>query len=110
MTDTEIIEYIVLYSAAVDMHRALGSVFLTLDSEILELDDKSVQSDSGGSSSKQDPSKLFVPIIRSTYQNILTNFSQIGYMEGSFVELFKYVQKETGMSLDEYLTKYNLVI
>jgi len=101
----EVIDYSDLYSYAIDMHRALGSVFSGFDTQVLELDDKSVYTNTDKISGRQDPAKPYVAIIRSVQNDILINFSQIAYMNKSFVDLFKYTSKKFDTStFDEFLT------
>jgi hypothetical protein len=110
MISSDIIEYSDLYSYAADMHKELGKVFESLDSVVLELDNKSIQSDINDSSSKHDPAKLYVPIIRSVFNNILSNFSQTTYMSSSFIELYKYQKKHFNMTFDEFLSHNSLKV
>jgi len=102
---SDITDYADLYSYAIDMHRDLGGVFIDFDTEVLELDALTVYSNDDNISARTDAAKPYVAIIRAAYSDILQNFSQIAYMNKSFVDLFKYTKaKYKTSTFDNFLT------
>ena len=102
-TESVFINYSDYYAYAADMHRQVWTSLSDLDTQILQLDEL-IQNDPQGFVQE------LAIAISSVRQNLMVNFSQISYLEDSFVELFKYVYKKTSLGVDDYLTQQNIKV
>jgi len=91
------------YGYAADMHRKMHESLVGLENEITQLDNFLIKNDIQG----EDTAKVLTQSIPTVRKNIIVNFSQIGYMEDSFVALAEYVRKKFYTSVDEMLTNEN---
>jgi len=107
MSTEVFINYADYYAYAADMHRKVSTSFSEdLEARLLDLDDFLINNDLQG----DDFTKDLVVKIAPLRKNLLMNFSQISYLEASFNELSKYVQKKFGRNVDDMLTTYGLKV
>ena len=107
MTSVEVFEYYSDYYAyAADMHRKIYTSFDGLGNQILQLNNYLTKNDLQG----QDFAKNLVNNLQSLQISLITNFSQIHYLEDSFVALSKYVRNKFGTTVDTMLTNENIKV
>ena len=106
MSTEVLINYSDYYAYAADMHRKVWTSFDDLEADILELDNFLIKNDNLRGNHVTNLTVQISPLIK----NILSNFSQISYLEDSFVELSKYVLKKFDTPIDAVLTSNNLKV
>ena len=88
------------YAYAVDMHRKISNSLDGLREDILTINDYLVKNNPQG----PNYANILAQNAETTRVNMLSNFSQIAYVENSFVELSKYVKKKFNTTVDGMLT------
>lgn len=99
--DLKLRTYFISYGNAAEIHIKAYKPFVDLQTNILTLENDAVDIDA----TKKNSVKSLTNRIKNTFNQIVANYSQIRYLEDSFVELQKYIKKEYGYNtIDECLT------
>ena len=104
----DFIKYSEYMGNAAYMHQTAYKPFEDLRSMILNIDKSTIENQVVADNNVE---KTLYNQADSAIQQILVSFSQISYLEGSFVALNKYIRKKYGVdTVDEFLTANNIKV